>query len=106
MPHVYHQYTLIINNECNNLLPDSKKLSTRDALKEYLAANGIPSMVYYPLPLQEQEAFKGITVAAEGLEVAKSLSGRVLSLPMHTELREEIQDYIIEKIKSFFIADN
>ena len=106
MPHVYHQYTLIINNECNNLLPDSKKLSTRDALKEYLAANGIPSMVYYPLPLQEQEAFKGITVAAERLEVAKSLSGRVLSLPMHTELREEIQDYIIEKIKSFFIADN
>jgi dTDP-4-amino-4,6-dideoxygalactose transaminase len=107
MPHVYHQYTLIIKErECNNLLPDGKKPSTRDALKEYLAARGVPSMVYYPLPLQEQEAFKGITVAAEGLEVAKRLSGSVLSLPMHTELTEEIQDYIIETIKSFFLADD
>ncbi len=104
MPHVYHQYTLIINDlECNNISPDSKRLSARDALKEHLAANGIPGMVYYPLPLQEQEAFKGITVAAEELDVAKNLSGRVLSLPMHTELTEEMQDYIIEKIKSFFI---
>ncbi|MBR5856738.1 MAG: DegT/DnrJ/EryC1/StrS family aminotransferase [Bacteroidales bacterium] len=105
--HVYHQYTLIINNGNYAVsAPYSTSLSTRDALKEYLAENGVPSMVYYPLPLQEQEAFKGITVAAEELDVAKDLSGRVLSLPMHTELTEEVQDYIIDKIKSFFIADD
>ena len=89
--HVYHQYTLIV-----------KDMQSRDALKEHLAQAGIPSMVYYPLPLQDQEAFKEIAVAAEELKNAKELSGRVLSLPMHTELDEQIQGFIIEKIKEFF----
>ena len=71
-------------------------------IAEYLAENGVPSMVYYPLPLQEQEAFKGITVSAEELDVAKDLSGRVLSLPMHTELSEEHLHYICKGIKAFY----
>lgn len=88
--HVYHQYTLKVRD------------GRRDELKEYLAACGIPSMVYYPLPLQEQEAFKNIAVAAEKLEVAKELSGSVLSLPIHTELDSGVQDLIIEKICEFY----
>lgn len=88
--HVYHQYTLKIKN------------GKRDALKQYLADMGIPSMVYYPLPLQEQDAFKSIARAVDGLETAKELSASVLSLPMHTELTHEMQDRIIDSITAFF----
>lgn len=88
--HVYHQYTLKIKNE------------KRDALKAYLGEQGIPSMIYYPLPLQEQEAFKPITRAAEGLDKSKACAYSVLSLPIHTEMTMEDQDVIIETIKSFF----
>lgn len=88
--HVYHQYTVQVL--------DGK----RDVLKEFLASKGIPAMIYYPLPLQEQDAFKGITRAAETLEISKKLADSVLSLPIHTELTREQQDVIISAIKEFF----
>ena len=88
--HVYHQYTLKVL--------DGK----RDALKKHLEDNGIPSMIYYPLPLQEQEAFQFITRTAESLDNAKKLSESVLSLPMHTELTSKEQVFIIDKIRKFF----
>ena len=88
--HVYHQYTLKIKNE------------KRDALKAYLGEQGIPSMIYYPLPLQDQEAFKPITRAAEGLETSKVCAYSVLSLPVHTEMTQEIQDTVINAIKEFY----
>lgn len=87
---VYHQYTLKIKN------------GKRDALKQFLADAGIPSMIYYPLPLQEQEAFKPITRAAEDLTTAKDIARSVLSLPVHTEMTHEIQEIIIHKVIEFF----
>jgi len=88
--HVYHQYTLKIKN------------GKRDALKQYLANNGIPAMIYYPLPLQEQEAFQRIVHVAEKLDVAQKCAYSVLSLPIHTEITQEIQDIVINAIKKFF----
>lgn len=88
--HVYHQYTLKIKNE------------KRDALKAYLGEQGIPSMIYYPLPLQEQEAFKPITRAAENLEKSKACAYSVLSLPIHTEMTKDVQDAVINSIISFY----
>ena len=88
--HVYHQYTLKIKDD------------KRDALKQYLADYGIPSMIYYPLPLQEQEAFKPITRKGEELDVSKVIACSVLSLPIHTEMTHEKQDLIIEMIKKFY----
>lgn len=88
--HVYHQYTLKIKN------------GKRDALKQFLADAGIPSMIYYPLPLQEQEAFKPITRAAEDLTISKDIAYSVLSLPVHTEISSSVQDIIIHIIISFF----
>lgn len=88
--HVYHQYTLKIKN------------NKRDELKAYLAEQGIPSMIYYPLPLQEQEAFKPITRAAESLEKSKECAYSVLSLPIHTEMIKEIQDMVLDAIISFY----
>lgn len=88
--HVYHQYTIQVH--------DGK----RDALKDFLASKGIPAMIYYPLPLQKQDAFKHITRAAESLDESQRLADSVLSLPIHTELTHEEQDVIIAAIKEFF----
>ena len=97
--HVYHQFTIKV--------ADGK----RDALKEFLSKKEIPSMVYYPLPLQRQEAYMPIAKVAGGVPaiegedklcVATELSGRVLSLPMHTELTEEQLHYICRGIKAFY----
>ncbi|MGO4292717.1 DegT/DnrJ/EryC1/StrS family aminotransferase [Chitinophaga sp. RAB17] len=86
--HVFHQYTLKVE-------------SNRDALKAFLEANSIPAMIYYPVPLNEQEAFRGIGKVIGDLTVTQSLCKTVLSLPIHTELTTEEQDYIINKIKEF-----
>jgi UDP-2-acetamido-2-deoxy-ribo-hexuluronate aminotransferase len=88
--HVFHQYTLLILN------------SKRDVLKQYLEVAGIPSMIYYPIPLNKQEAFRNIATVAGMLNETECLCSSVLSLPMHTELTEEQQVYITDKIKSFF----
>ena len=88
--HVYHQYTLkILNNK-------------RDKLKEYLFEKGIPSMIYYPIPLHRQFAFKNYFSDDFKLTVTDELSKNVLSLPIHSELENSNQDYIIEMIKEFF----
>ena len=56
-------------------------------------------MIYYPLPLQEQEVMRGRCRISGDLNVASRLSRSVLSLPIHTEMTEEEQAYIIESIK-------
>jgi dTDP-4-amino-4,6-dideoxygalactose transaminase len=88
--HVFHQYTLTI--------ADNK----RDALIAYLKTRGIPSMVYYPIPLNEQSAFRNIGKVIGDLTATNFLCASVLSLPTHTELTIQEQDYIINAIKEFF----
>ena len=88
--HVYHQYTLKIKN------------NMRDTLKDYLAEQGVPSMIYYPLPLQEQEAFMPITRAGESLDNAKACAYSVLSLPIHTEMTRDMQDLVLNSIKDYY----
>jgi UDP-2-acetamido-2-deoxy-ribo-hexuluronate aminotransferase len=84
--HVFHQYTL----KC-------KDREMRDALKVYLAEHGIPSMIYYPMPLHWQTAYKQVV----NLPISEELCSRVLSLPICPELDEEQQDYIIHNIRNF-----
>ena len=88
--HVYHQYTLKIKN------------GKRDELKNFLAEQGVPSMIYYPLPLQEQEAFKPITRAGEKLDNSRECAYSVLSLPIHTEMTKEIQNIVLKELLSFY----
>ena len=88
--HVYHQYTVQVKN------------GKRDALKAFLAEKGIPSMIYYPLPVHEQEAYKLIVSRSGQLFESERLCKEVLSLPIHTEMTNEIQTFIIEAIRQFF----
>ncbi len=88
--HVFHQYTIKINEEF------------RDGLKEYLQANGIPSMIYYPIPLNDQEAFHNIGKVVGSLNNTNKLCKTVLSLPMHSELTFEEQECIFFYINKYF----
>lgn len=90
--HVYHQYTLLIQN------------GKRDALQAWLKEKGIPSIIYYPLPLHQQEAFKWCIRLSVELTEAEKLCKSVLSLPMHSELTEEEQLYIIDAVKAGMAA--
>ena len=88
--HVFHQYTLQIKN------------NKRSELKNYLGQEGIPSMIYYPIPMNKQEAFNKRSRVCGNLLNTKYLCSSVLSLPMHTELSEEQQVYLANILKSFF----
>ena len=87
--HVYHQYTIKVDE------------SIRDQLKSYLSGFNIPSMIYYPIPLYKQKAFLSYH-DGPGLTNTEALCKQVLSLPMHTEMDNEIQYFIINKVKDFF----
>ncbi|HSF56291.1 MAG TPA: DegT/DnrJ/EryC1/StrS family aminotransferase, partial [Algoriphagus sp.] len=88
--HVFHQYTIQVEG------------ASRDDLKNFLQQNGVPSMVYYPVPLHLQQAYLQYGYQQGEFPVAESLCKKVLSLPIHTEMEPEQQEYIIEAIKSFF----
>jgi dTDP-4-amino-4,6-dideoxygalactose transaminase len=59
-------------------------------------------MIYYPLPLYKQEAFKSISKKVGNLYNSEMLCKSVISLPMHPNLTEIEQEYITDNIKSFF----
>jgi UDP-2-acetamido-2-deoxy-ribo-hexuluronate aminotransferase len=88
--HVFHQYTVQVEG------------CSREELKNYLQEKGVPTMVYYPVPLHLQNAYLEYGYKEGDFPVAESLCKKVLSLPIHTEMQKDQQEYIIETIKSFF----
>jgi len=88
--HVFHQYTLKL------------KGVDRNKLQDYLQSKGIPSMVYYPVPLHQQKAYLRPEFKDENYPVTMELCESVVSLPMHTELEEKQLKYITETVKEFF----
>lgn len=87
--HVFHQYTLRVKN------------GEREKLQKHLAERGIPSAIYYPVPLYRQQAFAKFAEAGFSLPVTENLCREVLSLPIHTEMSEELMNYIAEGVLSF-----
>ena len=87
--HIFHQYTIRTKN--------------RDQLKKYLEKNGIPTMIYYPLPLHLQPAFKYLKYKKGDFPEAEKTAKEVLSLPIYPELSQKNQNYIILKIREFFL---
>jgi dTDP-4-amino-4,6-dideoxygalactose transaminase len=89
--HVFHQYTLILEN------------ASRAALQEALTANDIPSMIYYPIPAHKQQMFAAFGSSNTELPTTDWLSDSVISLPIHTEMDEEQVEFIINTVKMFFV---
>jgi dTDP-4-amino-4,6-dideoxygalactose transaminase len=71
----------------------------REPLAAALKAKGIPTAVYYRLPVHRQEPYRAFPVAAGGVPVAERLAGEVISLPMHAYLDEPTQDRIIDAVQ-------
>jgi dTDP-4-amino-4,6-dideoxygalactose transaminase len=81
------QYTLLLENEIQ-----------RDELQQKLKKNGIPSMVYYPRGLHQQQAYKWMNLTDELFPNTIKATQTVLSLPMHPYLDEETVDKIAKTI--------
>jgi dTDP-4-amino-4,6-dideoxygalactose transaminase len=88
--HVFNQFTI--------------RASRRNELREYLRMKGIPSDVYYPIPLHLQPAFKGLGYRAGEFPHSEAASAEVISLPVYPELADEKQDLIVAAIKDFYVG--
>jgi len=86
--HVYHQYTL--------------RVQRRDKLQAFLNELGIATMIYYPIPLHLQPVFNQLGYKKGDLPETEKAANEALSLPMFPELKQEQQDYVIEKIIEFY----
>lgn len=80
--HVYHQYTLILEG------------IDRDKVKKQLEEKGIPTMIYYPVPAHKQIMFQSNSGDEVVLETTDLLTTKVISLPIHTEMKEAQMQFI------------
>jgi UDP-2-acetamido-2-deoxy-ribo-hexuluronate aminotransferase len=87
--HVFHQYTLVLRGV------------SRTALREHLESKGIPSMIYYPIPLHMQKAYTDPRYKHGDFPVTEDLCAHVISLPMHTELSQEDLAHISSSVLEF-----
>ena len=74
------------------------KVPDRDRVAARLKEAGVPTAVYYPLPLHRQQGYRSFPVAPTGLATCEGLPGRVVSLPMHPDLDEAAQSHIVESV--------
>jgi UDP-2-acetamido-2-deoxy-ribo-hexuluronate aminotransferase len=86
--HILHQFTVRILG------------GKRDGLQAFLKEHGIDSMVYYPMGLHQQEAYKHWTPKVS-LQVSERLSHEVLSLPVHEAMDEGEVKLVVDSIKAF-----
>ena len=87
--HVFHQYTLVLNGV------------DRAELRSFLETKGIPSMIYYPIPLHMQKAYTDPRYKQGDFPVTEHLCANVISLPMHTELTTDDLQYITDSVLEF-----
>jgi UDP-2-acetamido-2-deoxy-ribo-hexuluronate aminotransferase len=92
--HVFHQYTIQLT-----------ETGRRDDLQSHLRRLGIPTMIYYPLPVHAQPAYAYLGYRAGQFPKAERLCGAVLSLPIHPLLTSEQQDYVIAGIQAFQVQE-
>lgn len=89
--HVFHQYTLQLEG------------ADRNEMQAHLAARNVPAMIYYPVPAHRQKMFASFGSSEFDLPVTDTLTGKVISLPIHTEMDDDQLQHIIESVKSFLI---
>lgn len=82
------QYTLILDSE-------EQRIKMQSAMKE----RGVPTMVYYPIPMHKQTAFKDLRTDYCDLSVSEKLCDTVLSIPMHPYLDEDAIDVVVRALK-------
>jgi dTDP-4-amino-4,6-dideoxygalactose transaminase len=73
----------------------------RDGLADHLKTRGIPTAVYYPVPMHRQRPYAAFPQGPGGLPVSDAKAGRVIALPMHAYLTRDIQDQIIDGVREY-----
>jgi dTDP-4-amino-4,6-dideoxygalactose transaminase len=86
--HVYHVFALLVDR--------------RDELQAQLAEQGVPTLIYYPLPLHLQKVYADYGWKPGDFPVAEAVSRRILPLPMYPDLTDEQVDHVIQVIRTFF----
>lgn len=76
------------------------KASDRDHVIKHLGANGVPTAIYYPVPMHQQPPYKEFPQSQCGLGVTVDLCRRVLALPMHPYLDEAQQQHIAAELRN------
>ena len=90
--HVFNQYSILIER--------------RDELVNYLSSRGVPTAIYYPIPLHLQKVFKPLGYKEGDFPVAEEVSRKILSLPVFPELTEDEREYIAHAVISFYTEGN
>jgi dTDP-4-amino-4,6-dideoxygalactose transaminase len=85
--HVFHVYAVLSDR--------------RDALQQFLADRGVPTLIYYPLPLHLQKVYADQGWREGDFPVAEAVSRRILPLPMYPELTDEQADYVVATLRQF-----
>lgn len=84
---VWAQYTIRISG------------GRRDKVAATLKVDGVPTAIYYPIPLHRQQAYKHYPVGEGGVAVSDQLATEVLSLPMHAYLDGATQDRVVDAVR-------
>lgn len=88
--HVYNQFSI--------------RCPERDRLREHLRARGIPTEIYYPLPLHLQPAFSYLGYKPGQFPQAELISSQILALPVFPELTDAQQEFVVQTIAKFYLS--
>jgi len=88
--HTYHQYVI--------------RADSRDELQSYMREKGVPSAIFYPMPLHLQKCFAYLGYKEGDFPESEKAASEVLALPIYPELSEENQQYVVTTIKDFYAS--
>jgi dTDP-4-amino-4,6-dideoxygalactose transaminase len=86
--HIYNQYVI--------------RVMERDSLKEYLLSQGVGVEIYYPIPLHRQKCISHLSQSSMSYPEAEKAAAETLALPIYPELTEKMQEYVVDRIASFY----
>lgn len=86
--HIFHQYVV--------------RAPRRDAFRQFLMQEGVGTEIYYPLPLHLQECYSFLGHHPGDFPVSERAAEETVALPIYPELTEIQQQYVVDRIKSFY----